>query len=114
MHESELAATRVGLIEHVGAGDVRGHQVGSELDPLEADIQDPGDRADDQGLGQARHTHQQAMTSGENRRQHLVDHRVLADDHLVQLLLHHLPVTTELLEQLVEIALVGHGTNENR
>ena len=112
LHEAEAAQPGVGIfLQDVGAGDVRGHQVGCELDPLETDIQDPGDRADDQRLGQPGYSHQQAMTTGEDRRQHLVDQRILPNDHLVQFLLHHLAVTPELFEQVIEIALIRHGAN---
>jgi hypothetical protein len=40
---------------------------------------------DDQGLGQARHTRDNAVASHEERDQHLLDHVVLADDQLAQL-----------------------------
>ena len=42
------------LLEDVGAGDVRGHQVGRELDAAEAQVEHLGERADEQRLGQAR------------------------------------------------------------
>ena len=44
------------------------------------------ERADHQRLGQARHAFQQAMAAAEQRDQQLLDHLVLADDDLGQLL----------------------------
>ena len=54
------------FFQHVGAGDVRGHQVGRELNALEADVENPRQRADHQRLGQARHAFQQAMAARED------------------------------------------------
>ena len=42
-------------------------------------------RLDQQRLGQARHAGDQAVPAGEQRHQHLVDDRVLADDDLADL-----------------------------
>ena len=44
-----------------------------------------GQRADHQRLGQARHAHQQAMPAGEHGDQQFLDHLLLADDDLAQL-----------------------------
>ena len=74
------------LVEDLGAGDVGRHQVRRELDALEAQVEDLGERADQQRLGQAGHAGQQAVAAGEERDQQLLDDVVLADDHLAQLL----------------------------
>ena len=99
------------LFQHVRAGDVRGHQVGRELDPLELDVEDAGQRADHQRLGQARHAHQQAVAAGEDGGEHLLDHVVLADDDLLQFFLHQPPVLAELLQHVAEVSRFhgGHG-----
>ena len=73
------------LLDDLGAGDVAGHQVGRELDALERQVQRLGQRADQQRLGQARHAFQQGVAAGEDGDQHLLDHFVLADDDLGQL-----------------------------
>ena len=97
------------FFQHVGAGDVRGHQVGRELNALEADVEDPGQRADHQRLGQAGHAFQQAMPAGEDGGEELLDDFVLADDDLLQFLLHELPMLAELLQDVAETALFcGH------
>ncbi len=62
-----------------------GHQVGRELDALEAEVEDLGQRADEQRLGQARHAGEQAVAAGEERRKHVIDRGFLPHDHLAQL-----------------------------
>ena len=98
------------FVQHVGAGDVRGHQVGRELNALEAEVENPGQRADHQRLGQARHAYQQAVAAGEDGREDLLDDVVLADDDLLQLLLHQLPMLAELLQDVAETAGLGGQT----
>mgnify|MGYP003693796461 CR=1 FL=1 len=73
------------FVEDLGAGDVRRHQVGRELDPLEIEIEDVGERLDQQRLGQAGHAGDQAVAAGEQRDEHLLDDLVLSDDDLAQL-----------------------------
>jgi hypothetical protein len=73
------------LLDHLGAEDVRRHQVGRELDAAELQVDGVGECLDQQRLGQPRHAAQQAMAAGEERGQDLLDDRVLADDHLPQL-----------------------------
>ena len=73
------------LVEDLGAGDVGRHQIGRELDALEVEIEDLGERLDQQRLGQPRHAGDQAVAAGEQRDQDLLDDLVLADDDLAQL-----------------------------
>ena len=70
------------LLDDLGAGDVRGHQVGRELDAVVAQVQGVGQRVDHQRLGQPGHADQQAVAAGEDRDQQLLEDGVLADDHL--------------------------------
>ena len=98
------------FFQHVGAGDVRRHQVGRELDALEADVENPGQRADHQRFGQARHAFQQAMAAGENRGEQLLDHVALADDDLLQFLLHQLAMLAEFLQEVSEATGLGGQT----
>ena len=51
-------ARRLVFLDHLGAGDVRGHQVGSELDAVVAQVQSVGKGVDHQRLGQSRDTDQ--------------------------------------------------------
>ena len=82
---SRDAAAAAGiLVENLGAGDVRRHQVRSELDALELEIEDVGERPDQERLRQPGHAGDEAVASGEQRDQHLIDDVVLPDDDLAQ------------------------------
>ena len=70
------------FLNNLGAGDVRRHQVGCELDAVIAQIQGIGHRMDHQRLGQARNADQQTMSAGEDGDQELFQDRVLTHDHL--------------------------------
>ena len=48
-------------------------------------LEDPRDRADEQRLGQPRHADEQDVPAGEQAGEQLLDHVVLADDHLADL-----------------------------
>ena len=48
-------------------------------------LEDPRDGADQQRLGQARHADQQDVAAGEQPGQQLLDHALLADDDLADL-----------------------------
>ncbi len=84
-HESKRAPARFRLLQDVGPRDVRRHQVGRELDSFKADVKNPGDRTDHQGLGQPGHADQQHMAPSKDCRQDQLDHVMLTDDHLTDL-----------------------------
>src|SRR5215217_283972 len=73
------------LVQHLGAGNVRRHQVRRELDALEREIENLRHGLDQQRLRQARYAGDQAVPAGEEGHQDLVDDRVLADDDLPDL-----------------------------
>ena len=83
LHEAEAAAA-LALVEDLGAGDVRRHQVGRELDALEVEIEDLGERLDQERLGEAGDAGDEAVAAGEQGEQDLLDDLVLSDDHLPQ------------------------------
>jgi hypothetical protein len=85
------------LVQDLGAGDVGRHQIGRELNPLEAEIQDAGERLDEQRLGKAGHARDQAVAAGEERDEDLIHHLVLSDDHLPQLVQYPLAALCDLL-----------------
>ena len=68
------------LDEDVGAGDVGGHQVRGELDPVERAVDDVGDRPDEHRLAEAGHALEQGMPVREEAGQGLADQIALADD----------------------------------
>ena len=95
------------LVEDHGAGDVGGHQVGRELDALEADVEDLADRADHERLGQSGHADEQAVAAREDGGQDLLDDLALADDDAAELAEHLGAFLAELGEDL-GLTIGGH------
>ena len=120
--ERELAAAGLGVVlEDVGPGDVRRHHVGRELDPAERQAEDLRHRADQQRLGQPRHADEQDVPAGEEAREELLDHVVLADDHLGDLGPHRLVFLGQrgdgrdlVAGGLVGAVAVGHAESSGR
>src|SRR5262249_11807731 len=94
------------FFEHRGPGDVRGHQVGRELDTFERDIENLADGRDHEGLGQAGHPDEQTMTAGEDGGKDLLDDVALPDDDPATLVHHGLALLVELRQVLTG---GGHG-----
>ena len=67
------------------ADEVGGHEVGRELDAAEGAAEHVGERAHGQGLGEAGHALEQHVAAGQQRDQQALEHRVLADDHALDL-----------------------------
>jgi hypothetical protein len=65
-------------LQNFGAEDVTRHQVGSELNAVEFQVENAGNRADEQGFGKSRHTDQQTVTLAEEGDDQLLDHILLA------------------------------------
>ena len=83
--KDKLAASLGRLFEDLRPRDVRGHQVGSELDAVKREIKDLRERAHEQRLRESRRARDEAVAAGEQGDQHLVDDLVLPDDDLAQL-----------------------------
>ena len=83
--EQPLAGGLV-LLEHLGAGDVRRHQVRRELNAAEAEVERVGQRADHERLRQPRHADQQAVAAREDGDEQFLEHALLADHGLGQFL----------------------------
>ncbi len=83
------------FLDDLGARDVRRHQVGRELDPVVAQVKRIGQRVNHQRLGQPGHANQQAMSTGKDGDQQLLEDRVLSNNNLG-----HLPL--ELVEGILE------------
>jgi hypothetical protein len=79
------AAGRRVFLHEVGAGDVRRHQVGRELDARELQLQHLRHACGSAASWPARRADDQAVAADEQRVQHLVDDVFLADDDLAQL-----------------------------
>ncbi len=83
-HEPQRSVSAL-LVQYLGSRDIRGHQIRRELNALERQIQYLGDGLDEERLGEAGHAGDQAMPTGEERHQDLVDDGILSDDHLANL-----------------------------
>ena len=68
------------FLQHLGAENVRRHQVGRELDALGIEAERDAHGLDQLGLGEAGHADQQRMAAGQDRDQRVFDHPVLAED----------------------------------
>ena len=73
------------FLDYVGSCDVRGHEVGCELDTVEIELQDLGQCGDHQCFRQTRYADEQAVPAADQRLQQQLDNRILPDDHFVQL-----------------------------
>ncbi|MCY1348439.1 hypothetical protein D9M69_345860 [compost metagenome] len=69
----------VDLLEDLGAGDVRGQQVGGELDAAHVGVQVPRQRLHRAGLGQSRQAFQQQVPVGQQAEDDLPHHVALAE-----------------------------------
>ena len=91
--EQEVAEHRAELgVEGAGVGtvdarpdEVRGHQVGRELDPAVGAAEHRRQRLDGQRLGQPGDALEQYMAAGEQADEQPLEHRVLPDDHALDL-----------------------------
>ena len=72
-------------MDDVGSGDIRRHEVGSELNSSEVQIEHLSHGVHDEGFRQAGYTGDDAVASHEKRKQHLFDYVVLADNGFSEL-----------------------------
>jgi hypothetical protein len=79
--EGELAAAGFGVfLDDLGAGDVGGHQIGRELDAAEAEVHRIGERFDEERLRKAGHAFEQAVTTGGEGDEELLNDGLLSDN----------------------------------
>ena len=79
--EAEVAAPRGSIfLDDLGARDVRGHEVGRELDAFEGEVEELGQRRDEQRLGQPRNADKEAVAAREEADEQVIDGRFLTDD----------------------------------
>jgi len=71
----------VGLGQHLGADNIRGHQVGRELDSLEAEPERLAGRLDHQCLAESGDAFDQNMAAAKERGQQFSDDLAMADDN---------------------------------
>jgi hypothetical protein len=100
LHEDEAPlAGQLVLLDDLGAGDVRRHQVGCELDSLESERERPGQRADEECLREAGNADEHTVTAGENGDEKLFDDLVLSDDDAPDLGSHAVVSVSEPLQR---------------
>ena len=93
-------------LQDVGAGDVRRHEIGGELDALELEIEHLGDGAHEHRLREAGHADEQHMAARDDRGEHVLHDLLLPDDGLADLLEDALGVPSHLLDQCLKFGSV--------
>jgi len=86
------------LVEDRRPGDVARHQVGSELDPLEVEVEHLREGAGDQGLGEAREVLDEHVAVGEDREKDQLERLPLADNRLLDLGQHPLGLSEDIVQ----------------
>src|SRR5690606_2419213 len=88
MDESQFPLAR-GLVflQDFGAENIRRHQIRSELDPIEIEVQGLAEAVDHGGLGHARHAYEQYMAAAKQGYEDFFQDLVLAHDDLADFLL---------------------------
>ena len=86
------------FFDNVRSGDVGRHQVGSELNALEFQIQSIRDGFDQKRFCQTRDTRNHGMSTHKKRGEHLVDDAILADDLFTDFLKNHIVRSFQLLQ----------------
>ena len=87
--EDSPASFRI-ILQHVGARNVRRHQVGRKLNAAKGQLQNTGDGAAEQCLRQSGNADKQAMPATKHGNQQLINNFILADDHFADFLTHAL------------------------
>ena len=83
-NKDEIAPTFVLIHDHTGTGDVGGHQVHGELNPVKTEIQNAGERTHQKRFARSRHALDQHMTAGKKGDQNIANELLMADDDLGQ------------------------------
>src|SRR4051794_26727273 len=85
-HRAELGVEAAGVLAvDARADEVRRHEVGRELEPLERAAERVGERLHGQRLGEARDALEQHVAPGQERDEQPLEHRLLPDDHALDL-----------------------------
>ena len=102
--------------QHPRADEVRRHEVGGELDARELALDHLGQRLDRQRLRQAGNALQQHVAPRQQRDENTLEHRVLADDHTLDLVQGALERLARLYLAVgsVGVACDSHGSHARR
>jgi hypothetical protein len=80
-NKAKRALARTALVEHLGAENIRRHQIGRELDALRVQPERNAQGVDQLGLGEARHADQERVAAAQDRHQRVFDDALLTEDH---------------------------------
>ena len=105
--ELGLEAARVGTV-HARADEVGRDEVGGELDPAVGAAEHGRQRLDGERLGEPGDALQQHVAAGEQADQQPLEHRVLSDDHALDLVQRLPQRGARLAAQLLRIVDVSH------
>src|SRR5690606_6957941 len=86
--EAERATTRLILLHHFRAKDIRWHQVRRELDAAAIEAKDDAKCLDQLGLCQTRNADKKRMAACQKRDQRALDYSFLTEDDLAGCLAH--------------------------
>ena len=87
LDEDKLALSRGDIfLNDVGSGNVGRHQIRSELDPFETQVQNLRESFDQKRFCQARNSRNHGMSPDHQRNHHLVNHVILGNDDLSEFL----------------------------
>ena len=98
--EEYHAALATGVLKNFRAGNVRWHEVGCEFNPLKVQMENLRDGFHEQRLGESGRAGDEAMPTGEQRNEQLLNDILLADDNLGQLGLDARAAGFDLLDSL--------------
>ena len=104
LNKAKRTSPGILFFQDIRPGDIGGHQVGGKLNSLEFTVKNPGNRTDQQRFGQPGNTYQQAVSTGENRSQNLLNDGVLSNDDFMQFFHHDIVMTFQFLQKIIEIA----------
>ena len=109
LHKLEHAPTRRGIFfQDISPGDIARHQVWSELDAPEVQVQGGGRCLHDQRLGQSWHANKQAVASSEECSQHQIDDGLLTHDAASHLFEERLSRLGRQIDNLLVTRVYGH------
>ena len=103
------ATPLLGILQDLRAGDVGGHEVGRELDAVEAEVEDIGHGFDQQRLRQTGSAGDEAMPACEQSDEHLINDLNLSDDDLANFSGHFLSYPSDHLDDLFFWQCYGGG-----
>ena len=98
LDEAKTAPPGFALLHHLGAEDVRRHQIRGELDPLVVEPENRAEGFHQLGLAEPGESDEQSVTAREKGDKGLFDNLLLAEDHPADAVAHHRHAVAERLD----------------